>query len=217
MERRPSGGAHERAPVRALILAAGLSRRFGGRKLHALYQGRPLLSHALDIVGIGKVRGLLQGGHVVIAADDPGLSTLVRASGLDAIVNGAPELGLAHSVRLGLAALELLPDRDAGAVLIFLGDQPLVRPEVVEALVGAWRAGKGPIIRPCYQAQPEAPGHPALLARSTWIHARHLKGDRGFATLLDSAGLETVTLDVSGDNPDVDTRADLSALEEFSR
>ena len=201
----------------ALILAAGQGRRFGGGKLHALYRGRPLLSYVLDVVEVARKRGLLDGGHVVVAAGDERALTLARAGGLGTIINEAPDLGLSHSVRLGLAALEASTIEEAGAALVFLGDQPLVRIDVVEALVAAWKQGSGPIVRPRYEARPDAPGHPVLLARSIWARAGQLEGDRGFSALLDSSPPETVTLDVKGDNPDVDTRADLNALEGFSR
>jgi CTP:molybdopterin cytidylyltransferase MocA len=202
-------------PLRAhaLILAAGQGRRFGGGKLHALYRGRPLLSYVLDVVGIARTRGLLDGGHVVVAAGDERALTLARAYGLDAVINDAPELGLSHSVQLGLAELEAGTINETGAALVFLGDQPLVRIEVVEALV----TKGGSIVRPRYQARPDAPGHPVLLARSIWARALQLEGDRGFGALLDSSSPEAVTLDVTGDNPDVDTLADLNALEGFSR
>ena len=64
--------------VHALILAAGQSRRFGGGKLHALYRGRPLLSYVLDVVEAARKRGLLDGGHVVVAAGDERALTLAR-------------------------------------------------------------------------------------------------------------------------------------------
>jgi molybdenum cofactor cytidylyltransferase len=198
--------------VHALILAAGQSRRFGGGKLHALYRGQPLLSCVLDVVAVARKRGLLDGGHVVVAADDERAVSLARARGLNTVINDAPELGLSHSVRLGLTAIQGRAS-DAVAALVFLADQPLVRADVVEALVG--RLGSGSIIRPRYDARPDAPGHPVLLARSIWPRARDLHGDRGFGALLDSA--ETVLVDVKGDNPDVDTPADLKALEDSSR
>lgn len=201
----------------AVILAAGQGRRFGGGKLHALYRGQPLLSHVLDVVEVARKRGLLDGGHVVVAADDERGLTLARASGLGTVINDAPELGLSHSVRIALAALEGRTIEDAGAALVFLGDQPLVRADVVEALVAAWKQGSGPIVRPRYQARPARPGHPVLLARSIWARASQLKGDRGFSALLDSGIPDIVTIDVKGDNPDVDTQADLNALEGFSR
>ena len=200
--------------VHALILAAGQGRRFGGGKLHALYRGQPLLSCVLDVVAVARKRGLLDGGHVVVAADDERALSLARARWLSTVINDAPELGLSHSVRLGLTALEGRAN-DAVAALVFLGDQPMVRADVVEALVA--RVGGGSIIRPRYEARPDAPGHPVLLDRSIWARARELEGDRGFSALLDSSPQETVVVDVKGDNPDVDTRADLKALEEFSR
>ena len=201
----------------ALILAAGQGRRFGGGKLHALYRGRPLLSYVLDVVKVARKRGLLDGGHVVVAADDERALTLALAAGLATVINDAPELGLSRSLRLGLAALEARTIEEAGAALVFLGDQPLVRADVVEALVAAWQQGGGPIVRPRYEGRPDAPGHPVLLDRSIWARARQLEGDRGFSALLDSIPSETVMLDVKGDNPDVDTPADLNALEGFSR
>lgn len=202
--------------AQALILAAGQGRRFGGGKLHELYRGRPLLSHVLDVVVVARKRGLLDTGHVVVAADDDRGLALAQNAGLGAIINDAPELGLSHSVRLGLGVLEARTIEEAGAVLMFLGDQPLVRLDVVEALVAAWKDSGSPIVRPRYEAHPGAPGHPVLLARSIWGRASQLKGDHGFSALLASGSPETVTLDVKGDNPDVDTRADLNTLEGFS-
>jgi CTP:molybdopterin cytidylyltransferase MocA len=103
---------------------------------------------------------------------------------------------------------------DTGAALVFLADQPLVQLAVVEALVAAWKAGTGVMVRPRYKANPGIPGHPALLDRSIWPLAQQLHGDRGFAGLLDSILRPSVILDVAGDNPDVDTLADLQSLEE---
>jgi CTP:molybdopterin cytidylyltransferase MocA len=157
---------------------------------------------------------MLAGGHVVVAADDARARELAENAGLEPIINDAPHLGLSHSVRLGLSALEGHPPDQVGAGLIFLGDQPMVRLAVVEALITAWLSGVGAMVRPRYQGSPHVPGHPTLLDRSIWPLARQLEGDSGFAGLLASTTVDTFLLDVSGDNPDVDTRADLHALEE---
>ena len=204
-----------RLRAHALVLAAGQGRRFGGGKLQALHQGRPLLSYVLEVVGETQRRGLIDGGHLIVAANDEAAMTLAAAGGLDIVINDAPELGLSHSVRLGVAAVESEITEEAGAVLVFLGDQPLVRLDVVEALVAAWRQGRGPIIRPRYEERPDMPGHPVLLARSVWPRAQQLEGDRGFSALHAGNPQETVAVDVKGDNPDVDTQADLNALQRF--
>ena len=197
----------------ALVLAAGEGRRFGGGKLHALYRGRPLLSYVLDVVGTARQRGLIEGGHVVIAAADARAADLAGATDLDVVLNDAPELGLSHSLRLGLAAVSAT---GAGAALVFLGDQPLVRLEVVDAVIARWREGGRDVVRPRYRAGPDAPGHPALLTRAVWPADRRLLGDHGFGSLLDDTSFQTVRVDVSGDNPDIDTVADLVGLEESS-
>jgi len=202
---------------RALVLAAGQGRRFGGAKLHALYRGRPLLQHVLDVVALARTGGLIQGGYVVVGPGDDRARTLSHGAGLDTIINEAPEHGLSHSLRLGLAAIEGSNPGDSAAALVFLGDQPLVRLDVIEALVARWTQGGGKIIRPRYQESPEVPGHPALLARTVWHMVDRLQGDSGFALLLDSSSLDTLTVNVPGDNPDIDTRADLLGLEEASR
>ena len=195
----------------ALILAAGQSRRFGGGKLHALYRDRPLLSYVLAVARVARARGLVEGGHIVLAADDDRGLALAHADGLNPVINHAPDRGLSHSLKLGLVVLEAVPLVESA--LVFLGDQPLVRQDVVEALVAA---GRGQIVRPRYEGQPNTPGHPVLLPRSIWERARQLEGDHGFRDLISSLP-DTVTIDVKGDNPDIDTQADLNALEGLSR
>jgi molybdenum cofactor cytidylyltransferase len=206
-------------PVRPLVLAAGKGLRFGGGKLLASYRGRPLLSHVLDVVGAACERRILKGGCAVVSAEDEDSRALVEKAGLEAVLNDAPGLGLSRSLQLGLAALERRKPGEsyAGAALVFLADQPLVRLDVVEALVDAWRAGDAGIFRPRYAARPETPGHPVLLNRSVWHLAHQLDGDHGFAGLAAHGSVRVVTLDVAGDNPDIDTPADLLALEEPTR
>ena len=209
------GAQHAGKPAtpHALVLAAGLGSRFGGGKLHSLYRGEPLLSHVLAVVQASSARGLLAGGYVVIAGDDERALGLVRAAGLRPLVNNSPGEGLSGSLRLGLEALEHAGQ--AVAAMVFLADQPRVSLEVVERLVSAWSSGSGSIIRPRYAAGPDVPGHPVLLPRSLWHRARQLQGDQGFNAVPASISRETVVIDVPGNNPDVDTVADLERLEEL--
>jgi molybdenum cofactor cytidylyltransferase len=216
--RLDSLGAREAGPlsVRPVVLAAGKGLRFGGGKLLASYRGRPLLSHVLDVVRAACERGILKPGCAVVPAEDQDSRALVEKAGMEPILNDAPSQGLSRSLQLGLAALEQRKagEPHAGAALVFLADQPLVRLAVVEALVVAWRSGHAGLFRPRYGARPEAPGHPVILDRSVWRLAATLEGDHGFAGLADHGSVRVVALDVPGDNPDVDTVADLQALEE---
>lgn len=193
----------------AVVLAAGRARRFGGPKLLAPLRGRPLLSHVLDVAAAARDQRVIATAVVVVAAGDAVTEVLVREAGLTPVINPAPERGLSSSLRDGLASL----GPEVGAAVILLGDQPLVRLEVLRALVSAWREGRGPAVRPRYAASPGAPGHPMLVDRSLWTLAERLEGDAGFGPLLPPDSSDVMVIDVPGANPDIDTPADLHTIE----
>ena len=200
------------APVSAVLLAAGSSRRFGGPKLLAPFRGRPLAAHSLDAARRAREAGLVQGVVVVTAAGDAAVAELARRTGAMIAENEAPERGLSSSLRHGLEAL----GPDTGAALVMLADQPLVRVDVLASLVAAWRDGQGTFVRPSYSETPDQPGHPVLADRSLWPLAATLSGDRGFGALFTSNSSALVLIDVAGRNPDIDTVDDLTTLEGFS-
>lgn len=196
-----------------MVLAAGAGSRFGGGKVWAPLEGRPLLAHVLGAVraaGLGRVLLVLgRDAEAVRAAlhdRDPGV-----LQGILVVVNAAPERGLASSLRAGLAVAVAAPA--PAAVLVLLGDQPRVRPDVVRALLaGGWAAPAGTLaVVPAY-ADDGAP-NPVLLLPAAWPLAAELAGDRGIGPLLASRAGRVVRVPVPGDNPDVDTPADLAALE----
>ena len=193
-----------RAPrIRAIVLAAGAGSRFGGRKLEARVDGTPILQHVLD--------ALLEAG-----LDDPIVVVAPGAGewrGAELVTNPAPERGLSSSLKLGWAratAAEAAPD----AVLVALGDQPLVRPEVVRALVAAPLDPARPIVAPRYV------GTDAHNPVRVEVSAGHLidgaTGDRGLGPILEHNPELVRWLDVAGDNPDVDTAADLAHAAELA-
>jgi molybdenum cofactor cytidylyltransferase len=200
--------APRRSGLAALILAAGRSRRFGGAKLLAELRGRPLLGYVLDLVVACRRSGLLEDALVVIAAEDHGVATLARSAGVRCVINPDPDLGLSTSLQYGIGSLPA----EAGGALVLLGDQPMIRLDVVARLADAWRVGAGRIVRARYAGAPDTPGHPVLLDRAVWSLVNRLEGDAGLGPLLASGGAEVTIVDVPGANPDVDTPADLRLL-----
>ncbi len=95
-------------------------------------------------------------------------------------------------------------------MLVVLGDQPLLRPDVVRAVVDASRATGRAIVRPRY-ADDDAP-NPVLVRRGAWALAAGLEGDRGLGPLLLARPDLVEEVPVAGANPDVDTPADLERL-----
>jgi molybdenum cofactor cytidylyltransferase len=195
--------------VGALVLAAGSGRRFGGAKLLASFRGKPLLAHVLELAGRAESAGLVATSRIVVAGGDDAAAGLAQSAGHTPVRNPAPERGLSSSLRLRLAALPAGLD----VALDLLGDQPLVRLDVLAALVTAWRAGTGVLIRPRYADASAEPGHPVLADRSVWPLAERLRGEAGFGAAVPIGAPGVTLIDVAGGNPDVDTVADLHSLE----
>jgi CTP:molybdopterin cytidylyltransferase MocA len=184
-------------PAAGLVLAAGLSTRFGSDKLMAPFRRRPLLQHALDAAMAARLQPVV----VVVAGEPAGIDW----HGAQRLVNPQPERGLASSLRLGLAALAAGP---AERAVILLGDQPLVSAAAIRALLAA--AGRAPIVVPRYAAG--GPRNPVVVGRAAWPLADHLTGDAGYSQLFADRPELVALIDVAGANPDVDTPADLARI-----
>jgi len=104
--------------AQALILAAGQSRRFGGAKLHAPYQGRPLLSYVLEVVRVAQTRGLIDRGHIVIAADDARGLALAGAAGLDVVRRPTGGQALLHADEVTYSVVASQADPVVGGTLM---------------------------------------------------------------------------------------------------
>jgi CTP:molybdopterin cytidylyltransferase MocA len=194
----------------AVILAAGAGSRFGGGKVRAALDGRPLVAHVLGAVRDAGIRRVV----VVLGRDAGAVLGAVRAiepSALDGVlvtINPAPERGLATSLRLGFGP-GAAPPVPAG-VLFLLADQPRVRASVVRELCAA-RVPAGTIaVAPSYSG--DAAPNPVLLLPGGWPLVAGAAGDRGLGPLLTADPARVVRVAVSGTNPDVDTPGDLAAL-----
>lgn len=189
-----------------LVLAAGAGERFGGQKLLARIDGGPVL------------------GHVVAAAREAGLEPLIVVAGTNArrvaevvepapvVVNPEPEAGLAGSLHLGIAAIAGI-EPPIEAVVVLLGDQPLVDPEVIRALVARL---KGEAARPVAVPRFADGGgaNPVALARPAFGLVAEASGDRGLGPILAAHPGLVAEVEVPGANPDIDTIADLAAVAE---
>jgi molybdenum cofactor cytidylyltransferase len=122
-----------------LLLASGLSRRFGdGDKLLAEFREKPLCAHAAGLVASLPFKARM----AVVPAGEGDLHQLLAGLGFELIRNPSPEQGRESSLRLGLAAaLEL----DPSGIMIFLADMPHVEAGHVQALAAAADASRAAI------------------------------------------------------------------------
>jgi CTP:molybdopterin cytidylyltransferase MocA len=194
----------DRARIAAVVLAAGAGSRFGGRKLLAPVEGRPILQHVLERLESAGVAEVV----VVVGDEADELETGIDWGPARRVVNPAPDRGLSSSLKVGIAAL---PD-DAEAALITLGDQPLLPARAVRALLDAEEREDRPIVVPVYGNG--AGRNPVLLRREAFTLVDETNGDRGLGPLLEAHPelVHEIPIRVEGGNPDVDTREDLVGL-----
>jgi molybdenum cofactor cytidylyltransferase len=190
------------AVIAAIVLAAGLSRRMGQRKLLMPVGGRALLWHAVE----GVLAGGVDSVWVVTGPDVEPVAAALAGLDVQIVVNPAPEGGQAGSVRAGIAALPASVD----AALIALGDQPLLAPSIIPALLAARRTTPKLIVAPRYR---DGQGNPVLFKREIFPELLRLTGDQGGRPIIqqDPARVEWVELDLPMP-PDVDTPDDYEKI-----
>jgi CTP:molybdopterin cytidylyltransferase MocA len=182
-----------------LILAAGAGRRFGGTKQLADLHGRPLLEHAIEaMLAVPALDPVL----VVLGHAADAILARIDFGDAEVVVCEEWDRGQGFSLRRGIAALG-----HAGSVVITLGDQPFITPEVItEALdqLEGWDA-----VRANYDGQP---GHPVVLGRSVMDAVSELDGDVGARDLLARFRVRDWEAGHLASATDVDTPEELASL-----
>ena len=197
-----------------MVPAAGRGERFGGDKLLAKWHDRELLGHVLLKLGGARAAGLLGPSVVVHRPEDDAIRALAGQYRCHAEAMRSSDGDLSLSLRTGIEYIKTRGSSDSQqAILICLGDQPLIRLDVIKAMVETWARIGAVAVRPAYRDAPDQPGHPLLVDKSLWHLAEEMRGDSGFAPVLAAHRINIRTIPVAGKNPDVDTPEDLKLLE----
>ncbi len=181
----------------AVLLAAGAGSRYLGdtHKLLAPWRGRLVVCHALEAV-------LDAGFEEIIVVDGAvDLADVLPVGRVTLLHNPAWSLGQAGSLRLAISAAER-----AGhdAVVVGLGDQPLIPTDVWRAVAGS----TAPLAVASYGGRRR---NPVRLHRSLWPLLA-TEGDEGARSLMRSRPDLVTEVACDGDPADVDTVEDLLAL-----
>jgi len=182
-----------RSDVAAVILAAGLGRRFGGPKAGAQFRGQTLLAH---VAALARSAGL-----------KPVIAVVPNSIGVPpdmvAVINPKPERGLSSSLRLGIGAVP-----PGMAALVLLVDQPTLAAESLAAVLAA--RGTRPILAA------ESGGRlapPVLLESEAFPVVATLAGDIGLREAFQRNPELVHAVPVPAHAPDIDTADDLARLE----
>jgi molybdenum cofactor cytidylyltransferase len=129
----------------------------------------------------------------------------VDLSGADVVENPDFGEGCSSSIAAGLRAI----DPAAELMVLMLGDQPGVTPDVVQALIAG--TDRDTILAAC--RYDDGRGHPLAFGRPAFGDLRELHGDKAVWKLMDRRAGDVVDVRVPGPVPrDVNTRADYEAV-----
>ena len=158
--------------IAAIILAAGQSRRMGTQKLLLPIRGTAMIAHITDQVLRSAVEHT-----IIVTSDDPRIPAALAGRAVHIITNPDSNGDMLSSIRCGLRALPAACD----AVLLVLGDQPGVSPEIINPLIAAFGQTPHTILVPTYAGQR---GHPLLFSTCHRDEILTSFGDEGLRGLL---------------------------------
>jgi molybdenum cofactor cytidylyltransferase len=192
-------------PIAAVILAAGLSSRFGGNKLLAPLAGKPVLRHVAEAAAKSRAHPVI----VVTGNDSDNIRMTLSPLPLTYVENHDFSKGLSTSLKCGVSHV---PDTCQGA-LILLGDMPGVSAPLIDRLIESFAPERGRrIIVPARHGRR---GNPVLWDRDYFPAIQNLTGDAGARALMDRHPEAVWTVETEDDAPlaDIDTQEELASFQ----
>lgn len=188
--------------ISGLILGAGASSRLGQPKQLLPFKGTTLLGWVTAQAGLATDLN-----EVVVVLGRAGDEIRQRVDFATATVVDNPVFGqgCASSYRAGIGAL----DPKSDAIMILLGDQPGVGPEIIDRVAREWREVDSHIALCSYRGRK---GHPMIFARPLFHQLVGLHGDKAAWKLVDAN--PDLVHEVAFDLPFPE---DIDTLEDFER
>ncbi len=162
--------------ISAVILAAGRAERMmGEQKLFLPLGGKPVLQWVLESALASDL-----GEIICVARDLTAVRREIRLADerLFWLLNYAADHGQSTSVSAGLWAA----NPQSEGVMFLLGDQPLIRKELINSLIEKFAAGEARIVAPSFNGEAR---NPVLFHRELFPDLLQLTGDRGGRALLE--------------------------------
>ena len=189
--------------ISGLILGAGASQRFGEPKQLLPFADTTLLGwvvrQAQQAMGLDET-------IVVLGRSADEIRERVDFGDAKVVENLVYNEGCASSYRAGIAAL----DSHSDAIMIILGDQPGITPEIINQLANAWRKSDSAIALCSYE---DRKGHPMIFARSLFDQLETLHGDKAAWKLVDANAGSVLEVHLALPFPeDINTPADFERI-----
>ncbi|HHX38221.1 MAG TPA: nucleotidyltransferase family protein [Clostridiaceae bacterium] len=194
------------ASLRIIVMASGLSRRFGSNKLLRPIAGRPMFMHILNLLH-GYQTECMETTDVIVVSAWPEILKAADEFGFIAVRNEENEKGIAESIKLGLAAPgSFEPDLAA----FFTADQPFFSATSLQKFVRTALLQSDRIT--CVRAGKRL-GNPVAFPRDLFGELQALEGDVGGKAVLRKHPKRVFYVDVPlHELQDIDTPEDFAAM-----
>jgi molybdenum cofactor cytidylyltransferase len=194
--------------ISAVVLAAGSARRMGEQKLLLPLAGKPVLQWVLERAVASDV------AEVVCVVRNLELLPPRISIGDEKmlwLINYAADRGQSASVIAGVWAI----DPHSEGALFMVGDQPLIRSELINTLIKRFAETGALIVAPTYRGEAR---NPVLFRREIFPELLELSGDRGGRALIARHAQRTEFVEWQDEFSfmDLDVREDYERLKQFA-
>lgn len=159
------------------------------------WRGQPLIRHVVQTALASQLAGVV----VVTGHDAPAVSDAITGLPVQLVHNAEYETGLSASLRAGLHAVP----GDATALVVLLGDQPLLTAPIIDRLIATYRQTAAVIVAPVAAGKR---GNPVLFDRVLFSELCAVTGDAGARDVIEAHWTQVAPVEVAAHIfEDVDT------------
>jgi len=199
--------SRQQPPIAGIILAAGMSTRFGGNKLVAELDRVPIIRRVAETAlasGLQRIVAVLGHEHSAVRS---ALGDLPGDERLEMVINEGYRQGQSSSVIAGLRALEA----DFSAAMYLMGDQPRLSAGIIDGLIDAFQNSEKNICYPSFQNRRR---NPVIFGERFYADILALTGDTGARAIIDANPEDALAVAFEKEHPflDVDEAGDLNLL-----
>jgi len=189
--------------IRALVLAAGESRRMGQPKMLLPFRDTTIIAAVAGTALASSADSV----HIVLGARAEDIRAAVEGLPVAFVMNAAYRLGMLTSIQAGVRAMPA----ETRAVLLMLGDQPEIPAETLDRVIDAWQRSRSGFALPIIGGKR---GHPLLIDMRHRDELLALSPESGMRPLLAAHADEILHVPVESDAVlrDLDTPDDYRRL-----
>lgn len=190
--------------ISGIILAAGEAKRMGQQKLLLSLNGKPVVQWVLEAALSSELNEVV---CVVRELKNIQEEISLNHEKLRWAINDRAAEGQSTSVIAGLKAVS----PQSQAALFLVGDQPLVKPDLINGLIDLFRKNAALIVAPTFQGQTR---NPVLFHKGLFPELLKLTGDGGGRRLIEKYDDKAAFLEWKDEAPflDVDRWEDYERL-----